>query len=195
MKKVMLMEFKNTKQEVVNGKLVLHCNRKGCCGGQLVTGNHVPRSLIIETGDQYMISEFLECSKSVLYVENMENSLSKISEIVDKLYSGSKRERVLKSIKGIEAYSCKIPDIMVISRFKHLEDLNLSSNPDIVSLKGIEQCQRLKTLNCRSCNLTEVSELEGLKFLEYVDLGENENLESLDGLEDNPSLVELSIRK
>jgi Leucine-rich repeat (LRR) protein len=85
---------------------------------------------------------------------------------------------------------CVISSLRAITYFPNLRRLNVSGN-QLLSLAGLENCIRIKSLSCSNNQLSSLLELKNLTELEYLYCSDNQ-LISLSGLENCTQLKSLT---
>lgn len=83
------------------------------------------------------IDEDFENQKSTVYLNNIPNAFAKVEESLSKIKDPHKKWKTTNGIRTIEAFNCSLKNIDIISNFFRLIELNISSNPELTSLKGI----------------------------------------------------------
>lgn len=84
----------------------------------------------------------------------IKDAFRKLQEVLDSLdHRGTLKPNFLKAVENIKAYRCNIESLDIITKFPNLLEINISDNPEIKSLRGIEDCRYLRNLEARNCDI------------------------------------------
>lgn len=70
-----------------------------------------------------------------------------------------------RGVQIIRARACGLQDIYVVKHFPNLIELNISNNHELRTLRGLEECIQIRSLDCKGCDLTNIDELMALRKL------------------------------
>ena len=126
-------------------------------------------------GPDFLALDRLERENGIV-IKNRERTIDRID----------RHGRILK----LDLYSLGLGTVEPL-RWLHLEELDVSDNPNLMSLAGLEGMHTLRVLSAWGCGLSTLASLRGLR-LEDLDVYSNERLGDLSGLKDMRTLKKLA---
>ena len=171
------------------------CNKQGCCKMKVACGPLIERQTMIQCNHRKRVEKAIDYQQVHLNFNYIPQSFNILENYLNQITEKNKLWKIRNTVLVVQAFSCNLSNINIISLFVQLTDLNIGQNPSIKSLKGIENCFNLRYLDCKNCDLENANELVNLRKLQELNLSNNKRLHNIDSLQKHSQLLNIYLSK